>query len=649
MIRKSTLNDYKAWLDLQVRRIDTAMAKNDIHEAFKQAERIVGKKRKPQRTITMEDGKHLNDKKRVKVFQEYLELTQRNREGNIMDNELDILEAKAEDTNISPPTLEELEETAKTLKNYKVPGPDGIKNEVLKNNKIVLKYLQQLAEELFLDPSGLNKDEIIPLSTENIIFLYKKGNHQLPSNHRPISLLNTPYKLITKIINNRLKNTVERTVGNYRSGFRENMGTRQKNQLLLNRCKLSQMENSKILCLFIDFKKAFDSCKHHFLELSLKKRKVPTNFVNIILYLYKYAAVQVKIGKHISDRVEINKGVLQGGSLSPMLFVLSVDSLLRRITKKINLNFPEAEFSFQNILGFANDLCILNRDRNILKHFVQYTEELSQLSGLKINIQKTQLMGIVRRRKFRDKFWDTEIQQLVKKNMPVPLVPNIFHHALAGHKKQCLGPGTALIQSRKDTTAVAAAELNFLYINIPVEKGLETNLGTIKGVKTFRFIGVDITATAETHVNPFARIRAAHKTLRKLQPILRNNMLTVKREKDIVKALVASKIQYGSEFWDLENKDTSKALNKLSRDIKRALLQPNPTQPLEHTKKANILKAGDINILKILKEKQKSWMETCTTGETDIELAESSRKLEAHLFPQNLIPAENLNVPLEHI
>eukprot|EP00924_Labyrinthula_sp_SR-Ha-C_P002967 snap_masked-scaffold_13-processed-gene-11.13-mRNA-1 protein AED:1.00 eAED:1.00 QI:0/-1/0/0/-1/1/1/0/64 len=62
MIRKSTLNDYKTWLDLQVRRIDTAMAKNDIHEAFKQTERIVGKKRKPQRTITMEDGKYLNDK-----------------------------------------------------------------------------------------------------------------------------------------------------------------------------------------------------------------------------------------------------------------------------------------------------------------------------------------------------------------------------------------------------------------------------------------------------------------------------------------------------------------------------------------------------------------------------------------------------------
>eukprot|EP00924_Labyrinthula_sp_SR-Ha-C_P007693 augustus_masked-scaffold_28-processed-gene-0.36-mRNA-1 protein AED:1.00 eAED:1.00 QI:0/0/0/0/1/1/2/0/612 len=349
MIRKSTLNDYKAWLNLQVRRVDTSMAKNDIHEAFKQAERIVGKKRKPQRTITMEDGKHLNDKKRVKVFQEYLELTQRNREGNIMDTELDIPEAKAEDTNISPPTLEELEETAKTLKNYKVPGPDGITNEILKNNKI------------------------------------------------------------------------------------------------------------------------------------------------------------------------------------------------------------------------------------------------------------------------------------------------------------CLGPGTALVRSRKGTTAVAAAELNFLYNNIPIEENLETNLGTIKGVKTFRYLGVDITAIAETHVNPSARIRAVQETLRKLQPILRSSMLTARRKKNIVKALVVSKIQYGSEFWNMENKDTSKALNKLSRDIKRTLLQPNPTQPLEHTKQANTLKAGDINILKILKEKQKSWLETCTTAEIDMELAESSRKLEAYLFPQTATPTEDLNVPLEQI
>eukprot|EP00924_Labyrinthula_sp_SR-Ha-C_P005279 augustus_masked-scaffold_1-processed-gene-26.10-mRNA-1 protein AED:1.00 eAED:1.00 QI:0/-1/0/0/-1/1/1/0/156 len=125
-------------------------------------------------------------------------------------------------------------------------------------------------------------------------------------------------------------------------------------------------------------------------------------------------------------------------------------------------------------------------------------------------------------------------------------------------------------------------------------------------------------------------------------------MLTARRKKNIVKALVVSKIQYGSEFWNLENKDTSKALKKLSRDIKRTLLQPNPTQPLEHTKKANILKAGDINILKILKEKQKSWLETCTTTEMDMELTESSRKLEAYLFPQTATPTEDLNVPLEH-
>eukprot|EP00924_Labyrinthula_sp_SR-Ha-C_P011265 augustus_masked-scaffold_48-processed-gene-1.11-mRNA-1 protein AED:1.00 eAED:1.00 QI:0/-1/0/0/-1/1/1/0/97 len=66
-------------------------------------------------------------------------------------------------------------------------------------------------------------------------------------------------------------------------------------------------------------------------------------------------------------------------------------------------------------------------------------------------------------------------------------------------------------------------------------------------------------------------------------------------------------------------------------------------------KKANIPKAGDVNILKILKEKQKSWLKLCTTAETDIELAESSRKLEAHLFPQTPTPTENLNVPPEHI
>eukprot|EP00924_Labyrinthula_sp_SR-Ha-C_P003691 augustus_masked-scaffold_3-processed-gene-2.47-mRNA-1 protein AED:1.00 eAED:1.00 QI:0/0/0/0/1/1/2/0/259 len=220
--------------------------------------------------------------------------------------------------------------------------------------------------------------------------------------------------------------------------------------------------------------------------------------------------------------------------------------------------------------------------------------------------------------------------------------------ALVGHKAQCLGPGTALVRSRKGTTALAAAELNFLYNNIPVEEELETNLGTIKGVKTFRYPGVHITAAVEALNNTFARIRAVDEEFHQLQPILWNNSITSRKKKNIIKAVVVSNIQYGSELWDLENKNISKALNKLSRNIKFTLLQSNLTRPLEHTKKANILKAGDIKILKIVKEKQKSWLEACPAAETDIELAECSRKLEAHLFPQNHIPAEILNSPLEH-
>eukprot|EP00924_Labyrinthula_sp_SR-Ha-C_P013639 augustus_masked-scaffold_5-processed-gene-8.27-mRNA-1 protein AED:1.00 eAED:1.00 QI:0/0/0/0/1/1/3/0/310 len=179
--------------------------------------------------------------------------------------------------------------------------------------------------------------------------------------------------------------------------------------------------------------------------------------------------------------------------------------------------------------------------------------------------EKTQLMGIVRRRKLKDKLSDTKIQQLVNKYTCTSCSRNFSSKdAFVGHKAQCPGPGTALVRSRKGTTAVAAAERNFLCNNCLIEEELETNLGTIKGVRAFRYLGVDVTATAKTH-------------------------------------------------------------------------------------KAYILKAGDINILEILKEQQKSWLETCATAEMDIELTESSRKLETYLFPQTPTPAENLNVPPEHI
>eukprot|EP00924_Labyrinthula_sp_SR-Ha-C_P006501 snap_masked-scaffold_80-processed-gene-0.28-mRNA-1 protein AED:1.00 eAED:1.00 QI:0/-1/0/0/-1/1/1/0/120 len=119
-----------------------------------------------------------------------------------------------------------------------------------------------------------------------------------------------------------------------------------------------------------------------------------------------------------------------------------------------------------------------------MKHFIQYAEELSQLFDLKINTQKTQLMGIARRRNIKDKLSDTAIQQLVNKYTCTSCSRNFSSKdALVGHKAQCLRPGTALVRSRKGITVVAAAELTLFYSNIPVEEELETNLGTFKGIK----------------------------------------------------------------------------------------------------------------------------------------------------------------------
>lgn len=103
----------------------------------------------------------------------------------------------------------------------KSPGEDFITNETI---KAIIEPITPLLTRLFNDIMNQGK---IPeeWETSNIKLLYKKGNPQDISNYRPISLLQTTYKLFTKIILRRLKSHFELQQPREQAGFRSNYST----------------------------------------------------------------------------------------------------------------------------------------------------------------------------------------------------------------------------------------------------------------------------------------------------------------------------------------------------------------------------------------------------------------------------------------
>ena len=97
-------------------------------------------------------------------------------------------------------TMLELTKSLKLMKNNKSPGPDGIVTEFYKF------YWKDIGQDLFeVFQNSLNK-ELLPQSQYLAVIrlIFKKGERENLKNWRPISLLNTDYKILTKLLAERL-------------------------------------------------------------------------------------------------------------------------------------------------------------------------------------------------------------------------------------------------------------------------------------------------------------------------------------------------------------------------------------------------------------------------------------------------------------
>ena len=88
---------------------------------------------------------------------------------------------------------------------------------------------------------------------------------------------------------------------------------------------------------FIDYAKAFDCVDHHKLWKILKEMEIPDHFTCLLRNLYASLEATVRTGHGTTDWFQIGKGVHQGCILSPCLFNLFAEYIMR------NIGLDEAE------------------------------------------------------------------------------------------------------------------------------------------------------------------------------------------------------------------------------------------------------------------------------------------------------------------
>ena len=267
---------------------------------------------------------------------------------------------------------EEIIIAIKQLNNNKSPGEDGITAEFYKHFEIKLTPI--LCE---LYNNILFKNELSETMKMGIITLiYKnKGNIDYLKNWRPITLLNIDYKILTKILTNRIKNIETDIINNLQSAGIKNKSIINNALNLKTIIDYIEEKDDKGILISIDQEKAFDRVEHNYLIKVLQKYNFPENFIKFIKIIIYDIKSKVLVNGSFTKEINIKRSVRQGCPLSMLLYVLSLEPLTYFINNSKNIIEINKYIQIDSILiqiGNNNDEFGNKEDEYICKIIFAY-------------------------------------------------------------------------------------------------------------------------------------------------------------------------------------------------------------------------------------------------------------------------------------
>ncbi|KAL3675310.1 hypothetical protein R1sor_025258 [Riccia sorocarpa] len=293
-------------------------------------------------------------------------------------------------------TTEELHEAAKLLGRNKCPGPDGVPVEFF------LIFWEVIAPLLFnATTEGIQQGLLNPFYNRGTITLLpKEGEPTLLGNKRPITLLNSVYKIWAKALQLRLSPILQRLITWEQNSFLPGR-LLHSTVLLCNEAVHQAKHNGQpSVLLKLDFRKAFDMLNWEFLYKSMKQMDFGEEFIRMVTALNTNASSSVRINNTRSKTFKISRSVRQGCPLSPLLFTIAlqvfsdaINSMIREGQLK-GIELPGTGIQYCQGL-FADDAHILlYADRTNLLNAKQLLQTFGVASGLRVQWNKSKARWI---------------------------------------------------------------------------------------------------------------------------------------------------------------------------------------------------------------------------------------------------------------
>ena len=354
-VKNSIKNDKRAYIEGLAAEAEQAAYYGNLKELYDTAKRLSGKFRKPERPVKDKQGKTINrlDQQINRWAEHFEELLNRPAPLNPPDIEPASIDLPI---NCEKPTKSEIKKAITLMKNRKAAGPDDIPAEALKADlDISVEILYHLFEKIW-------EREEIPTDWKEgyLIKIPKKGDLSNCNNYRGITLLSVPGKVFNRILLERMKNIVDTKLRDEQAGFRKNRSCTDQIATLRIIVEQSIEWNSPLLINFIDYEKAFDSVDRVTLWKLLRHYGIPEKIVRIIRNTYDGMTCRVVHEGQLTNSFPVQTGVRQGCLLSPFLFLLVIDWIMKTSTREHRNGIQWTLWNQLEDLDFADDLALFS-------------------------------------------------------------------------------------------------------------------------------------------------------------------------------------------------------------------------------------------------------------------------------------------------
>ncbi|OAE26836.1 hypothetical protein AXG93_1429s1010 [Marchantia polymorpha subsp. ruderalis] len=291
------------------------------------------------------------------------------------------------------PTEKEIEDVLFSLPLNKAPGVDGISAEALRKTWPHMKHFYVNMVHKFWE-EGVLAESV----TEGMIRLIPKSvNKTELKDWRPLTMLNTDYKIIARILAGRLQLLLQKIVFPQQTGFIKGR------QMLDNVLALWMAQDAaktikrKGMFVKLDFEKAYDRVEHNYLWDTMNKCGLGQQFTALVKGLTVGASTAVHINGAKTYRFPVGRGVRQGCPLAPLLFVLATQPLMAEMKLSFQAGrlrgYQVGETVILDYSLFADDMGVFIDDS--FESFQELRVVLAKYegsSGARLNLSKSSIL-----------------------------------------------------------------------------------------------------------------------------------------------------------------------------------------------------------------------------------------------------------------